>query len=161
MLKAVIFDKDGVLVDSLPLYFEAVRETFKPYGVYLSEEEFVDAWVAGLEGTKKIIDNYNISASFNAYTLAQGSYDSYDIEAGYTLGNKITLTPIIGFGYDNQRSFKEMKDGFSMSVGVSSSIELLSHSFTFGYRKRNGISYAYIGVRVRVFKSYNKVKRFF
>ena len=39
MLKAVIFDMDGVLVDSEPLHAQAERETFAPFGIDVSDEE--------------------------------------------------------------------------------------------------------------------------
>ena len=39
MLKAVIFDMDGVIVDSEPLHHRAIRETFLPYDVDIRDEE--------------------------------------------------------------------------------------------------------------------------
>jgi HAD superfamily hydrolase (TIGR01509 family) len=40
MVKAVIFDNDGVLVDSEPLHHVAEKRTLARYGVDLNEEEF-------------------------------------------------------------------------------------------------------------------------
>ena len=39
MLKAVIFDMDGVIVDSEPLHKKTERVTLSPYGISLSDEE--------------------------------------------------------------------------------------------------------------------------
>ena len=39
-LDAVIFDIDGLLVDSEPLWNEAATEIFREYGVSLSEEQY-------------------------------------------------------------------------------------------------------------------------
>jgi HAD superfamily hydrolase (TIGR01509 family) len=39
-LKAVIFDIDGLLIDSEPLWQEAAAETFTEYGVVLTEEQY-------------------------------------------------------------------------------------------------------------------------
>jgi HAD superfamily hydrolase (TIGR01509 family) len=39
MLKAVIFDMDGVLIDSQPLHFKAERETAAHFGCSITEEE--------------------------------------------------------------------------------------------------------------------------
>ena len=39
MLKAVIFDMDGVIVDSEPLHVKSERQVFTEYGVDLSDEE--------------------------------------------------------------------------------------------------------------------------
>lgn len=37
--KAVIFDLDGVIIDSMPIYYEAWREAFKEVGVNINENE--------------------------------------------------------------------------------------------------------------------------
>lgn len=39
MLRAVIFDMDGVIVDSEPLHVKAERQTMAPYGVEVAEKE--------------------------------------------------------------------------------------------------------------------------
>lgn len=39
MLKAVIFDMDGVIVDSEPAHVKSERQLFAPYGIALSDEE--------------------------------------------------------------------------------------------------------------------------
>jgi len=39
LLKAVIFDMDGVIIDSEPLHKKAERVTLSPYGISLSDEE--------------------------------------------------------------------------------------------------------------------------
>ncbi|MCX6799286.1 MAG: HAD family phosphatase, partial [Candidatus Diapherotrites archaeon] len=51
-MRAVIFDFDGVLVDSLRINFEAKKALFAPFGIRLSEREFVDIWVCP-ENSKK------------------------------------------------------------------------------------------------------------
>ena len=40
MFKAVIFDMDGVIVDSEPLHIKAERRTLAPFGLDISDEEF-------------------------------------------------------------------------------------------------------------------------
>ena len=40
-LNTVIFDMDGLLVDSEPLWFEAADEVFKMYGFSLNEEQYL------------------------------------------------------------------------------------------------------------------------
>ena len=40
MLKAIIFDMDGVLVDSEPIIYEAARRMFAENGVTVSKEDF-------------------------------------------------------------------------------------------------------------------------
>ena len=42
MVRAVLWDNDGVLVDTERLYFQATRETLAEVGVPLSEEQFLD-----------------------------------------------------------------------------------------------------------------------
>jgi beta-phosphoglucomutase len=45
-LRAVVFDFDGVLVDSEPLHFRALRDALRPEGVEISEEEYLGVYLA-------------------------------------------------------------------------------------------------------------------
>src|SRR5512143_141913 len=45
-LRAVIFDFDGVLVNSEPLHFRALRESLLPEGIAIDEEEYVREYLA-------------------------------------------------------------------------------------------------------------------
>ena len=63
MLKAVIFDMDGVLADSQPLHFEADRRTLENHGLKVPEEEMVP--YAGTSNTFRFglfRDKYKIGA---------------------------------------------------------------------------------------------------
>ena len=42
MLEAVVFDMDGVIVDSEPLHIKSEKQVFARYGVHLSDEELRD-----------------------------------------------------------------------------------------------------------------------
>ena len=42
MLKAILWDNDGVLVDTEGLYFQACRETLERLGIRLSEARFIE-----------------------------------------------------------------------------------------------------------------------
>jgi HAD superfamily hydrolase (TIGR01509 family) len=58
MIKAVIFDMDGLLVDSEPLSYEAIRMTFDKYGFHLTEEEFITHYLKRGMSTKDLIKKY-------------------------------------------------------------------------------------------------------
>jgi HAD superfamily hydrolase (TIGR01509 family) len=45
MIEAVIFDLDGVLVDSEPLQFEAYAEILAGFGKTLTREDFIENWI--------------------------------------------------------------------------------------------------------------------
>jgi len=46
MLKAVIFDFDGVIADAEPLHMRCFQDTFSPEGIELSEEDYYDKYLA-------------------------------------------------------------------------------------------------------------------
>jgi beta-phosphoglucomutase len=46
MLRAVVFDFDGVLVDSEPLHFRALRDCLAPEGIAIDEREYYAAYAA-------------------------------------------------------------------------------------------------------------------
>jgi beta-phosphoglucomutase len=45
-LRAAVFDFDGVIVDSEPLHYRALREALAPEGVEITEEEYVRTYLA-------------------------------------------------------------------------------------------------------------------
>ncbi|MBP1202600.1 HAD superfamily hydrolase (TIGR01509 family) [Duganella sp. 1411] len=46
MLQAILWDNDGVLVDTERLFYEANRELFRPLGLELTEQHFFDLYLA-------------------------------------------------------------------------------------------------------------------
>ena len=54
MLKAILWDNDGVLVDTEGLYLRACRETLEPLGVRLSEARFIEIFLKSSDGLRRI-----------------------------------------------------------------------------------------------------------
>jgi HAD superfamily hydrolase (TIGR01509 family) len=46
MLRAILWDNDGVLVDTEQLFYEANRDLFRPFGLELSAQHFFDWYLA-------------------------------------------------------------------------------------------------------------------
>ena len=60
MLKAILWDNDGVLVATEGLYFQACRETLERLGVRLSEARFIELFLKASEGLTKIAAEHGI-----------------------------------------------------------------------------------------------------
>ncbi|MCG3775022.1 MAG: Phosphorylated carbohydrates phosphatase [Nitrospira sp.] len=60
MLKAILWDNDGVLVDTEGLYFQACRESLERLGIPLSEARFIDFFLKASEGLTKIAAEHGI-----------------------------------------------------------------------------------------------------
>ncbi len=60
MLKAILWDNDGVLVDTEGLYFQACRETLEPLGVHLSEARFIEFFLKSSDGLRRIGTEHRI-----------------------------------------------------------------------------------------------------
>jgi HAD superfamily hydrolase (TIGR01509 family) len=56
----VIFDLDGVLIDSEGLYYRAYSDVLRPYGVTVSREEYEDHWIAQGNGPEYIVAKHNL-----------------------------------------------------------------------------------------------------
>jgi len=63
MIKAVIFDMDGVIVDSEPINYEVIRITFEKAGVKISKKEFIEEWIVKGTGSREAIKRHNIKMS--------------------------------------------------------------------------------------------------
>lgn len=59
----VIFDLDGVLIDSEGLYYRAYSEVLQPYGVTVSRAEYEEHWIARGTGPEYIVAKHNLPVS--------------------------------------------------------------------------------------------------
>ena len=59
----VIFDLDGVLIDSEGLYYRAYTEVLKPYGVTVTQREYEEYWIAQGIGPEYIVEKNNLSVA--------------------------------------------------------------------------------------------------
>jgi beta-phosphoglucomutase len=87
--KALIFDMDGVLVDSEPLHERAKRDSFRKTGIVLPEERFATLIGRGDEAMlKDLASEFSLSAKQSAKILRQKNafYES----------SESTLRPIPG-----------------------------------------------------------------
>jgi HAD superfamily hydrolase (TIGR01509 family) len=61
--RGVIFDLDGVLIDSEGLYFRAYQTVLEPYGVKISRAEYEEQWIAQGTGPEYIVAKHNLPLS--------------------------------------------------------------------------------------------------
>lgn len=78
---AAIFDMDGVLIDSEPLWYEAANDAFKPHGFQLNPEEY--AVSIGLR-TKEFVDYW-----LRKYSLQLSLATSIEADINTLVINKI------------------------------------------------------------------------
>jgi len=62
-MTALIFDMDGVLVDSEPLHYEACRRVVEPFGVDLSVKEFTALWLGHSRGLREGLKRHKVPLS--------------------------------------------------------------------------------------------------
>jgi HAD superfamily hydrolase (TIGR01509 family) len=67
MLRAILWDNDGVLVDTERLFYEANRELFAPLGVALSEQHFFDWYLADNCGAWHLMQPQPTPAQIDAW----------------------------------------------------------------------------------------------
>jgi HAD superfamily hydrolase (TIGR01509 family) len=64
MIKAIIFDMDGILVDSEPINYKVNRLTFEKIGVKIPKKEFIEEWIIKGTGTREAIKRHNIQTTY-------------------------------------------------------------------------------------------------
>ncbi len=63
-IKAVIFDLDGIIIDSEPWQQEAFDITMKPYNIYFNDEQFAKLiGIRSFDNFKEIVQNYHLDIS--------------------------------------------------------------------------------------------------
>ena len=64
-LKAILWDNDGVLVDTEKLYFQACREELAARGIRIGEAEFIATFLKSSEGIRAFVGDLD-EAEFEA-----------------------------------------------------------------------------------------------
>ena len=59
--KGLIFDLDGVLIDSERLYYQAYQEVLQGFGVHVTREEYEEYWIARGIGPEYIVKKYGLA----------------------------------------------------------------------------------------------------
>jgi beta-phosphoglucomutase len=54
-LQAIVLDFDGVIADTEPLHYEACRDVLAPYGITVTQEEYVERYI-GIADRKALVD---------------------------------------------------------------------------------------------------------
>ncbi|MCK5017280.1 MAG: hypothetical protein KAS32_09415 [Candidatus Peribacteraceae bacterium] len=113
-------------------------------------------------GFTQHVDDVVVSGLFNGYTIGYESFDSYDVEVGYLMGNHegLSIYPVLGVGWDNNRSWTDFKDKVALFGGVSLMVDVEGHKMMVGYRNRGYLSTLFIGIKLR-FRPSKQKHRFF
>ena len=110
MVKAVIFDMDGVIVDSEPIHFESDRMTMKHYGKYITDEELSRyVGVSNPDMWAELREKYQLEATVEELLETQFSYKKL------LIGDR-KLEPIDGI-----RELLEQLKGGEVRIGLASS----------------------------------------
>ncbi|HEX6914434.1 MAG TPA: hexitol phosphatase HxpB [Chitinophagaceae bacterium] len=115
-LRAVIFDMDGLLVDSEPLWAEAADEVFSLYGVNLSHEQYVTT--TGLR-TREFVQWWFRHFEIGETELAGAEQRIIDLVV-----RKVKMKARIMPGVDHIFEFFHRR-GFKIGLASSSPLELI------------------------------------
>lgn len=112
MLKAFIFDMDGVIIDSEPLHFQSDRMVMKDYNIDITDDELNSfVGVTNPEMWAALAEKYNMKATVEELLTIQNQYKT-------ELFGKIELQPINGV----LELLSELKEkGISIALASSSS----------------------------------------
>lgn len=78
MIKGIIFDMDGVIIESESIYMESEKDLFKKYGIELNDKEREKFTGVTLDEIwKKINKKYNIEAKYNLENIIEDHVESF------------------------------------------------------------------------------------
>ncbi len=109
----VIFDLDGVLIDSEGLYYRAYSEVLKPYGVTVTQREYEEYWIARGIGPEYIAEKHNLPVA--PATLRQLRSPIFL----QLLKTEATLMPHV------QETLTRLSESFGLTVATNSNREHL------------------------------------
>jgi beta-phosphoglucomutase len=113
MLKGILFDSDGVLVDSEEIYFRVVRDTFQNFGIEISNKEYVRIWMIEQSTTPGAIKDYGLESTVEEVRALKSKYlKDYIIDLQMMPGALDLLERYYGeypFGVVSSANRKELK----------------------------------------------------
>ena len=115
-LSTVIFDMDGLLIDSEPLWKEAAQEIFAEYGIILSDSQY--ATTTGLR-TKEFVEWW-----LSRHQITQTEYDNAEAKILAAVMDKVDKRGLVMPGVDH--IFEFFNDlNFKIGIASSSSLPLI------------------------------------
>ncbi len=121
-INAVIFDMDGIIVDSEPWQMKAFNLTLKPFNISLSEEDFIKLiGIRSIENFKQLKKKYNLPVSAEELTETKNNY--YKTILKNEIKPREGLIELLNFLFKN--SYKIAVASGSIKKDVIDTLELL------------------------------------
>lgn len=114
MIKAVLFDMDGLMIDSEPLHYQAFNTIFQKYGKFLSKEENDQRYIGitDTDAAEDMVQRFGLPISANQ--LVQEVQDKYKKIIVHGIPGQPGLLELL----------KDLKDhGYQTSIASGSTIE--------------------------------------
>lgn len=111
MIKAVIFDLDGLLIDSEPLAYKSQNQVLQKYGKSFTLQEYIASYAGrpGKENARHLVDDYNLPIS---YEQSYEEYRAFSIENTKNVQLKYGAVELIDY---------LRKNNYEVCLGTSSS----------------------------------------
>lgn len=115
-IKAAIFDMDGLLIDSEPLWYEAAVDVFRPLGILLTPELYASS--IGLR-TTEFVETW-----FRRYTIDMSIAEQAVADINNTVVDKIRSKGEAMSGVDHVLGLLQ-KEGITLGLATSSPTRLI------------------------------------
>ncbi|OGW25673.1 MAG: phosphatase [Nitrospinae bacterium RIFCSPLOWO2_12_FULL_47_7] len=109
--KGIIFDFDGLIVDSEPFHYRAYSEVFKKYGHTIDPDEYWVEFTSKGKGIAGEVERYNLKLDVKPEDMRQ---EKFDIYSRFCKAGEIKMFP------DARKLVELLKTRFSIAIASGS-----------------------------------------
>ncbi len=123
MIEAIIFDMDGVLVDTEPVHFMSYQKVLRGHGVEITENQYNNHWIRDGKGIREFIQERSLDLNANQIRAQKRKVYQEKLRSGFQIfpGAREVLESLISENYSLALATSSYKEETNLILDLMAS----------------------------------------